>query len=418
MDANPIMFIVRWLTSRQIRKGSELWSVVKKHYDHQRDILTSNAQVHLQTALLKARRALHEGPLGEDLKQEMDHLEEVAQRWLLPYPNPGLRDNFESLLGTLVLVFAFKTFLATPMEIPTGSAQPTFYGITMDDLRDRPEEAFPKGFDKFRRRWFLGERYYEVIAEADGLFRGFSKPVRQVGVGNLGIGRKVQMRVGDVVYTIPWAPEYPERHLMPPRDETGRETKRYFRKGEPIIRCVVRSGDRLFVERITYNFRPPRRGEYFVFQSTGVPDIVQGTHYIKRLVGLGGERIRVGDDRYLYVNDVQITAEHRGFENVLGFDPDKPPVIDRYSGYVNGRIWRRYGWNPAQSIARKFPDGDTEFLVRPGHYLGFGDNTMNSSDSRDWGDFPKEKVIGKSFMVMWPFTGRWGWGEKRETEER
>jgi signal peptidase I len=403
------MFIIRWLTSRQVRKGSELWSVVKKHYDHQRDVLSAPALIHLQESMLRTRAALHEGPLGQPLQAQLNELEEVAQKWLKPYSNPGLRDNFESLLGTLVLVFAFKSFFATPMEIPTGSAQPTFYGITVEDLRDNLDEPLPTGWDKFKRRWFLGERYYEVIAETDGVFRGFSKPVRQFGIGNLGIGRRVQMRVGETIYTIPWAPESPERHLLPPRDERGRENRRFFRKGEPIIRCAVRSGDRLFVERLTYNFRAPKRGDYFVFQSTGIPEIVQGTHYIKRLVGKGGERIRVGDDRYLYVNGERITSNDSGFEDVMGFDPDEPPRADFYSGYVNGRVWREYGWNPALPIARKFPDGETEFVVRPNHYLGFGDNTMNSSDGRDWGDFPEDKVIGKSFMVMWPFTKRFGW---------
>ena len=34
---------------------------------------------------------------------------------------------------------------------------------------------------------------------------------------------------------------------------------------------------------------------------------------------------------------------------------------------------------------------------------------MSSSDGRHWGDVPREKVIGKSWFVMWPFTDRWGW---------
>jgi signal peptidase I len=41
-----------------------------------------------------------------------------------------------------------------------------------------------------------------------------------------------------------------------------------------------------------------------------------------------------------------------------------------------------------------------------------GDNTMNSSDSRFWGDFPGRQVIGKSFFVYWPITKRFGWGNQ------
>jgi signal peptidase I len=50
-----------------------------------------------------------------------------------------------------------------------------------------------------------------------------------------------------------------------------------------------------------------------------------------------------------------------------------------------------------------------EFHVEPQHYFVMGDNTMNSSDSRFWGDFAEEKVIGKSFFVYWPITDRFGW---------
>jgi type IV secretory pathway protease TraF len=41
-----------------------------------------------------------------------------------------------------------------------------------------------------------------------------------------------------------------------------------------------------------------------------------------------------------------------------------------------------------------------------------GDNTMNSLDSRYWGDFSSDHIIGKSFLVYWPLTGRFGWGNQ------
>ena len=67
------------------------------------------------------------------------------------------------------------------------------------------------------------------------------------------------------------------------------------------------------------------------------------------------------------------------------------------------------------------PNFDTEkevFTVRPDHYIVMGDNTVNSSDSRSWGDFSQENVIGKSFLVYWPFgpqdgrKSRFGWGNR------
>jgi signal peptidase I len=50
----------------------------------------------------------------------------------------------------------------------------------------------------------------------------------------------------------------------------------------------------------------------------------------------------------------------------------------------------------------------SEFQIRSGHLFVMGDNTMNSLDSRYWGDFPAEKVIGKAFFVYWPLSERFG----------
>ncbi|HMD54050.1 MAG TPA: signal peptidase I, partial [Phycisphaerae bacterium] len=62
-----------------------------------------------------------------------------------------------------------------------------------------------------------------------------------------------------------------------------------------------------------------------------------------------------------------------------------------------------YGHGMLKALA---PGND--FQVETNHYFVMGDNTMNSSDSRYWGDFPQEKVIGKCFFVYWPITERFG----------
>lgn len=429
------MHFLRWLLFRRIRKGSELLGIVRKHYNHQRDILPEKNRAELVAGMAAYGAALHSSATtAAQLKAAGEVFEDIAHRWLLQYPHAAYRDNFESLLGTVVIIFAFKTFFATPMEIPTGSAQPTFYGITHQDLRDRPDVKIPTGLERLWERWAKGVSYYEVIAEADGQLEALGEPRKQVALGNLGFGKRFDIQVGGRSYSVSWAPEDPVYQLSLVDRDTRRPFKASFKKGEPIVRCRVVAGDRLFVERLTYNFRKPRRGEYFVFQSTGLPyPVTQGTHYIKRLIAFGGEHVRIGDDRHVYIDGKRLEKTDPGFEKVYAFDPSKAPADSQYSGHVNGTVYARAyrdwylkaphgGVTPeelpsmaeamtgamAAGVAKYFPDEKTEFVVHPNSYLGFGDNTMSSSDGRAWGDVPREKVIGKSLFVMWPFTSRWG----------
>ncbi len=430
------MYLLRWFLFRRIRKGGELLGIVRKHYHHQLDVLPAKNRLELETGIATYETALKSSATtAAQLREAGQQFEETAHKWLKPYPFSSYRDNFESLLGTVVIIFAFKTFFATPMEIPTGSAQPTFNGITFEDLRSKPEVKIPTGIERLWERWIKGNRYYDIIAEEDGDLESVSPATKQFALGQIGMGKHVEIRVGNRSYPVAWAPEVPEQQLAIIDQYTRRPYRSHFRKGEAIIRCRVQGGDRLFVERVSYNFRKPHRGEYFVFQSTGLPaPVVQGTHYIKRLIAFGGEKVRIGNDRHVYINGHRLEKTDPGFEKIYSFDPAKLPVDSQYSGHVNGETYQialkqylmttpRGGIAPneverfadlaskeyAAGVGRYFPDAETEFTVHPNCYLGFGDNTMSSSDGRAWGDVPREKVIGKSLFVMWPFTSRWGW---------
>jgi signal peptidase I len=182
-----------------------------------------------------------------------------------------------------------------------------------------------------------------------------------------------------------------------------------FRKGEQVVRLKVQSGDHLFVDRLTYNFRKPTRGEIIVFETTGTPIPQQDTFYIKRLVGLGGECIQIGNDRHLIIDGRHLSASTAHFENVYSFDPKQPPEESQYSGHLNQLVADQY---QKGRLAPKFPDESTKHDIPPDHYMVMGDNTVNSLDSRSWGEFSASKVIGKSYFVYWPITSRFGWGHR------
>jgi len=184
-----------------------------------------------------------------------------------------------------------------------------------------------------------------------------------------------------------------------------------------VIRLKTFSGDHLFVDRLTYNFRRPKRGEIVVFETEGIEGMERqnwGQFYIKRLVALGGEHVRINNARHIIINGKELTASTPHFENVYGFDPNQPPHESQFSGHLNDTVAETYGLNrrPYYTLAPNFPDEETVFTNGPDSYMVFGDNTCNSSDSRTWGTLPGRNIIGKSFFVYWPITSRFGWGNR------
>ena len=126
--------------------------------------------------------------------------------------------------------------------------------------------------------------------------------------------------------------------------------------------------------------------------------------YIKRLVGLPGEKVSIGDDRHLRINGRRLDASTPHFERLYGFDPQTPPRPSAFSGHLNGTVAQA---NHLMDLP-EFPDEQTVYDVPAGDCLPMGDNTCNSLDSRFWGAIPEKYVIGKAFFVYWPLTWRFG----------
>ncbi len=388
-----IRFCYRWVCSRKIRMAVQMRHQVNKYLNAQRDLLSPEAVEQLEQAVKKSTEVIHSGAIPKDIEAGMTELEAVANKWLKPYRNPGIRENVEVGLVAAAVVLGFRSFFFQPMAIPSGSAQPTFYGIVDVNLRGKPDIEIPSGLNRWFLSWVKGEKYYHVKAKGSGAFKIIDRePVRLFPMVS-----KQKFSIGNEVHTV-WFP--PDDLWTKARVRNGMQ----FQKDQDVIRLRVTSGDHLFVNRLIYNFRRPIRGDTVVFRSTGVEGLTQHTHYIKRLVGLGGETISIGDDRYIRINDVPLDASDPGFEFVYTFKG--PPRDSVYSGHVNGWVGRQHG---APNLARLFPTENSKFDVPKNYYFTVGDNTMNSHDSRNWGAFPREKVIGKSFFVFWPISDRFGW---------
>jgi signal peptidase I len=380
----------------------------------QRDILAPPAVAALESALLEVDVAIKEKATENTLTDLTNALEAAANKWLKRYPHPGMRENVEVLLVALAVAMAIRTFFVQPFKIPTGSMQPTLFGVTAQDLRGRVAHPPPPLWQRIYEGCLFGTFYHYQVAEEDGQLIGVG-PAKKVFKFINQNSITVRYRSGEKTYTFWMTPDV-ERY-DPFGNYAGLEPNQRFKKGQEIVNFKEIAGDHLFVDRLSYNFRRPTRGEIIVFETRDIGNeyahLPPDQFYIKRMVAMGNEKVSIGNDRHLVIDGQRLDKSTPHFENVYSFDPGQPPrscdsVNDiRYSGHVNQYVADQAGIN--SRLAPLFPDQSAVYQIPPDHYMVMGDNTANSFDSRAWGEFSRTNVIGKYFFVYWPFNARFGW---------
>lgn len=432
--------ILRWIFSKAVREACAAHKHYRRLLTAQRDILSPAAINAVQAALDNLKSAIAGGQNKGTIRIKAEELQFAAEKWLKPYPHPAWRENVEVLLVALAVAMGIRTFFLQPFKIPTGSMQPTLFGVTStpdfskvefwrnfsspaekakvqaeidEQLKSRNALQIPTGWQRVKE-WFAGNSYLHIVAKADGELESISPPVRFL-IFNI----KQTVVIGGHAQTVWFPPDYGEQSLEARAGFAipvggGRRINLFeghvFHKGDDVIKIVVSAGDHLFVDRFTYNFRKPERGEIAVFATAGTAIPQQDQFYIKRLIVLPHEKVQIGDDRHVIINGQRLDASTPHFANVYGFDPNKPPQESRYSGHVNNTVAAKYDLIP--NLAPNFPDAQTVFDNTGDNYMVMGDNTCNSFDSRAWGSFPAKNIIGKSFFVYWPLTTRFGWGNQ------
>lgn len=125
-----------------------------------------------------------------------------------------------------------------------------------------------------------------------------------------------------------------------------------------------RNGDYLIIDEGSYRFRDPERGEVVVFRYPQDPS----QFYIKRIVGLPGETVSIKSGRVSVRTNASVEEELK--EAYLG------------EGTVTS--------------------GDTVVTLGPDEYFVLGDNRDHSSDSRRWGAFDRNAIVGRVLVLVWP----------------
>ena len=125
-------------------------------------------------------------------------------------------------------------------------------------------------------------------------------------------------------------------------------------------------GDYLIIDEITYRFREPQRGEVVVFRY--LDD--KKTFFIKRIVGLPGERVKIANGKVTIFNE-----EHK-----------------------NGLVL-----NENYILQKEITSGNIDTTLSDSQYFVLGDNRLHSFDSRGWGPLPEDNLIGIVRLRLWPF---------------
>lgn len=173
-------------------------------------------------------------------------------------------------------------------------------------------------------------------------------------------------------------------------------------------------GDFILVNKFAYGVRlpvlntriiqgnAPQRGDVMVFRFPGMTpdDPSRGTNYIKRVIGLPGDRITYRD-KMVYLNDVAVEQVDEG-DYVIGQDDEMAGAklrLEKLPGASHEILQRPFG----QQLG-----GEGTWTVGPGEYFVMGDNRDNSLDSRFWGMVPEANLAGKAFAIWMHWDARHG----------
>jgi signal peptidase I len=128
---------------------------------------------------------------------------------------------------------------------------------------------------------------------------------------------------------------------------------------------TLSDGDNLIVDKITYRLREPKRFEIIVFPY----QYTKNTYYIKRIIGLPGETVRIDEEGRIWING-EVLEENYGKE------------VIKDAGLASSEIVL----------------GDDEYFV-------MGDNRNDSADSRfvSVGNIKRENIVGRAWLRIYPF---------------
>ena len=161
-----------------------------------------------------------------------------------------------------------------------------------------------------------------------------------------------------------------------------------FRIPSESMEPTLNIGQRVLVDRVSYRFSNPHRGDIVVFKppkgaddnTCGIPSEPNdgrpceketpeksSSNFIKRVVAVPGDRLMVKDNRV----------------------------------YIDGKL-QKEPFVATNTPCTNLCNLPRQVTIPPGHFFMMGDNRGESADSREWGPVPEKSIIGNAFFTYWP----------------
>ncbi len=155
----------------------------------------------------------------------------------------------------------------------------------------------------------------------------------------------------------------------------------------PSMEDTLHTGEKLILYKLGSFFSPPKKGDIVVveinegkfvflrflnksdFAKKVLPTFIKEVDYIKRVIAVEGDVIDISDG-YVYINNEKL---------------DEPYVLQTGMTFIRTDVI------------------DFPYSVREGEVIVFGDNRVNSKDSREIGPVPLSSIKGKAVYRIWPF---------------
>jgi signal peptidase I len=402
------MFTPKWK-----KEAKDLLKGAKKFVDYKRDLLKPErvAEIDSRRAdLLAAIQSSDKAKVNEASKQ----LRAICEN-ALPYEKPlnWLEENVEVMFVAIVIALGLRAYYLQPFRIPTGSMQPTLNGIVATPT---PVEEWPGFPQRMIEKVLRGRSYVHVVNDQDrqlALTREGRVDIRDTQF--MHFFSRSELHFNDSKPLMLPAPSNPASQIgLSNAIQIASRNNGMLPKGTVLAEGTIDSGDLVLVDKVSYHFRKPKRGEVFVFDTVGIRGIHErsgdqaaGSHYIKRLCGIPGDTLSIQSPNLLVDGKI---AQEPGIQRVI---QGQGPFSINSSGYVlaDPREAQQAKKSISQYLAT--PDSTLPLALQAGpgmrEYAALGDNTGNSLDSRYWGPVKEFNLVGPALFALWPFTtGHWG----------